>query len=179
MVKKTSYLSEPQHLGAKIEVPKSQVGEKDLPEILSSEQALRRDEASNDVTVKKIKSTEVCGYYPVTVEELFSKLVSALEEKEMIGYSKKEDPRKVNYVTQILCNMIGAKSEGDELFYAMSNYLRDAESFYFCWEKEDEKNIHLEISYCAALKAEVFIEETLLECFEKAEAFFAHLLRTQ
>ena len=57
MVKKTSYLSEPQHLGAKIEVPKSQVGEKDLSEILSSEQALRRDEASNDVTVKKIKST--------------------------------------------------------------------------------------------------------------------------
>ena len=137
-----------------------------MPEILSSEQALRRDEAyheayrfcSNDVTVKKIKSNKVCGYYPVTVEELFSKLVSGLEEKEMIGYSKKEDPRKVDYVTQILCNMIGAKSEGDELFYAMSNYLRDAESFYFCWEKEDEKNIHLEISYCAALKAEVFIE---------------------
>ncbi len=177
MVKKTSYLSEPQHLRISNEVSKLRV--ENLSQIVNSENCYL--DYLCDMPMENNYEYAIDYYYGWEVVENSDKkkrislreVFSRLEEIEAIELSEKNGFFGFNTLTALLCDVIGIdyNIRNGEIFHRIAHSFLDCSETTIAWTKE-ESEFQLTIYWGTALE-KTFKAGSLVKCFEEADKFLS------
>lgn len=178
MVKKTSYLSQPQNVGMGIAIPKKlRIDARKVPEILKKENFLLDLQdvipREYDYQMGRAHPDYQCCYHPQTHEKIsLTELFSRLEEIERIEISEGKGFFDFSDVSRLLCDVIGFDYDNysSDVFGFLSLYFGNCNNPVIIWEKTDD-GFNLIVSFGTAFEKKV--EGTsLMKCFEELDFFF-------